>query len=113
MIINPTEKQIENLILNYLRAKGFYAWKNQSIGVFDPVKKIYRKSNNRHHIKGVSDIIALKHGKAVFIEVKSKTGRPSQEQIVFMNNIKSVGGIAFIARSIEDVLNELKTHNLI
>lgn len=102
------EKAIENHILRWLSLNGIFAWKNQSVGIFDPVKKIYRKSNNPYHIKGVSDIIGiLSDGRFLAIEVKSKTGKPSPEQINFIKQINDSGGKAFIARSLEDVQEEL------
>jgi hypothetical protein len=102
------EKAIENHILRWLNITGIFAWKNQSIGIFDPVKKIYRRSNNPFHIKGVSDILGiLADGRLLAIEVKSKTGKPSVEQIEFIKKINNSGGKAFIARSLEDVQEEL------
>ncbi len=102
------EKLIENQILHYLFRRGIFAWKNQSVGVFDPVKRIYRKSNNPFHIKGVSDILGiLNDGRLLAIEVKTEKGRASPEQQLFIQKIKDRGGIAFVARSVYDVEKEL------
>jgi len=104
------EKAIENQILHFLYKKKIFAWKNQSTGVYDPIKKIYRKSNNPFHIKGVSDILGiLPDGRFLAIEVKSATGRPSEEQKKFIWQINANGGKAFLARSIEDVEAELSS----
>jgi hypothetical protein len=97
------EKPIENQILTWLRLKGVFAWKNQSTGIFDPRKGIFRKSNNPFHINGVSDILGVWHGRPLAIEVKSETGRVSDAQKEFITRFREAGGIAFIARSIEDV----------
>jgi hypothetical protein len=35
------EKAIENQILHFLFKKKVFAWKNQSVGIFDPIKKVY------------------------------------------------------------------------
>jgi hypothetical protein len=105
------EKLIENQILFLLFKKGIFSWKTQSVGIFDPIKKIYRRSNNKFHIKGVSDILGiLPTGKFLAIEVKSKTGRASPEQIKFINTINDHGGLAFIARSVEDVKEQLNAY---
>lgn len=102
------EKAIENQILHYLYKKKIFAWKNQSTGVFDPVKRIYRKSNNAFHIKGTSDILGiLPDGRFLAIEVKSATGRLSEEQKFFIFQINANGGKAFMARTIQDVETEL------
>jgi hypothetical protein len=68
-------------------------------------------------IKGSSDLIGWKPtvitpemvGKtlAVFtaIEVKTQTGRASKEQLVFIERVKSDGGIAGIARNPSEAVN--------
>jgi hypothetical protein len=38
------------------------------------------------------------------IEVKTPTGKPTPEQLHFVNRVKDLGGIAGIARSVDDVL---------
>jgi len=102
------EKLIENQILHYLFKRGIFAWKNQSVGIFDPVKRIYRKNTNPFHIKGVSDILGiLSDGRLLAIEVKTPTGRASPEQQMFIQKIKDRGGLAFVARSVYDVEKEL------
>lgn len=55
--------------------------------------------------KGFSDLIAIKDGKISFIEVKTETGRPSEEQKKFIEIMKNIYGCkAGIARSIEDAI---------
>ncbi len=98
------EKEIENLILDYLSYRPGYFWKNQSVGIYDPTKRRFRKSNNRHHVRGVADILGVRSdGQFVAIEVKTKTGKLSENQKAYLQKIKEHGGLAFVARSIEDV----------
>jgi len=66
--------------------------------------------------KGSSDLVGFRPtiitpemvgtNRAVFtaIEVKTPTGKPTPEQLHFVNRVKELGGIAGIARSVEDVL---------
>jgi len=106
------EKLIENQILTYLFKRGIFVWKNQSVGIYDPVKQIYRKNNNPFHIKGVSDILGiLPGGRILAIEVKTEKGRVSPEQQFFIQKINDRGGLAFVARSIYDVEKELANHD--
>lgn len=60
--------------------------------------------------KGFSDLFGFrkKDGKAVFIEVKTKTGRVSAEQKKFIETMKKNGAAAGICRSAEDALNLVK-----
>jgi Holliday junction resolvase len=53
----------------------------------------------------VPDILGvLPDGKALMIEVKTETGKVSPEQESFIENASRVGAVAFIARSINDVM---------
>lgn len=56
--------------------------------------------------KGFSDLFGFRKsdGKAVFIEVKTPKGKPSAEQIHFIEQMKQSGAIAGICRSAGDAL---------
>ena len=98
------EKAIEKHILAFLRAKGIFAWKNQSQGTYDAKKGVYRRPMNPFMIKGVSDILGiLPDGKFLAIEVKSARGKPSDDQRDFIERILRDNGVAFVARSVEEV----------
>lgn len=101
------EKQIENLILSYLKSKKILAWQNSSVGIFDAKIGKYRRKNSIHRIVGVSDILGIYAGRFLAIEVKSEKGRLSLPQKEFIDQINAQGGIAFVARSIEDVESNL------
>lgn len=53
--------------------------------------------------RGCPDIICCYRGFFVGVEVKSETGRQSQEQKDTEKHIKSIGGYYFVARSVDDV----------
>lgn len=54
---------------------------------------------------GSSDIIGIApDGRFIAVEVKSKSGRVSVEQQRFINAVRRKGGIAGVARSVEDAL---------
>jgi len=104
------EKDVENSILEYLAYRGIFAWKNQSVGIWDAKKKIYRKSNNKYHVNGVSDILGvLPNGKVLCIEVKSPSNRDRpKHQREFISQVSSSGGVAFFADSVKVVDTRLK-----
>ncbi len=56
--------------------------------------------------KGFSDLFGVRKsdGRAVFIEVKTPKGRPSEKQINFINQMKKHGAIAGICRSAEEAI---------
>lgn len=57
---------------------------------------------------GSSDLIGwTKTGKFLAIEVKTPKGRVSQDQQNFIDVVNKAGGIAFVARHPDDVINFL------
>jgi penicillin-binding protein-related factor A (putative recombinase) len=100
------EQVIETQIRSFLSAKRIFHWKAKTVGTFDPTKKVFRK--NAGYRKGVSDIIGIFNGRALAIEVKSEKGRLSDEQKEFQHEFRLNGGIAFVARSVEDVRHGLE-----
>lgn len=53
---------------------------------------------------GVPDIIGCYQGRLLAIEVKAPKGVVSDHQQRFIDNINAAGGLAFVARSIDDVI---------
>lgn len=107
------EKQVENSILEYLKMRAIFCFKLNTVGIYDASKKIFRKNKNPFVINGVSDIIGiLPNGRFLAIEVKtdntrfSKKSYPTDNQKFFIANIKANGGLAFVARSVDDVKAE-------
>ena len=88
-----TEADLTRSIRNLLRILGVYHWKQWQGPMSQP--------------KGVSDIIGIYKGRMLAIEVKTRRGRVSEYQQRFIDAVKRHGGIAFIARSVEDVMDAL------
>lgn len=60
-------------------------------------------------ITGISDILFCKNnGKIAWLEVKTKKGKPSDEQKNFIEVMQSMGFCAGIVRSVEDAINLIK-----
>lgn len=57
---------------------------------------------------GVPDIVGvMPDGRFLGIEVKAPKGKVSDHQERFINNINATGGLAFVARSADDVIEKL------
>lgn len=109
MQLKQTEKEIENSILEYLYYFHLgYFWKNNSVGIFDPTKKIFRKSKNKYAVNGVADIIGCIDGKFVSFEVKSEAGKQLPDQKEFQKNIEHAHGKYAVVKSINEVIQYLK-----
>ena len=57
--------------------------------------------------KGVADIIGCHDGRMFAIEIKTEKGRVTPYQQRFIDRVNDAGGLAFVARSIEDVTYHL------
>lgn len=97
--LKPTEKEIMELIMAWLRLKRIWC------------VHIYGTSSYRAAVRqaGVPDIIGCLPytGIALFIEVKDHKGKVTTEQEAFLAARRKEGAIAFVARSLEDVESEL------
>ena len=51
---------------------------------------------------GVSDLIGWTHGRFVAVEVKGPRGRITDEQAAFLELVRRSGGLAGVARSVDD-----------
>ena len=108
------EKKIETSILDWLNLQPeCFAFKINTGGIFDPKSRRFRKNSNPHCHNGTSDIIGSWRGKMLAIEVKREKSvygpktYPSREQKEFLTRIEQAGGIAFVARSLEEVKKNL------
>lgn len=97
------ESAIQKEILSFLSLCGFFVFRVNTTGVYDPVRKVFRRLGG-FNMKGVADIIGvLPNGQFLAVEVKTATGRQSLEQKIFEKNVKANNGIYILARSIDDV----------
>jgi len=102
------ETEIQNSILQYLsRRTDVWCWRNNNTPTYDPIRKCFRKMP-KWTPKGVPDIVGIHHtGRAVFMEVKTKTGKISKDQAAFLEKAKALGAIAGVVRSVEDAADLL------
>ena len=121
-----TEKEFQNKVLEYLFYKNVFCFPYNSIGVFDKKNNSFRRSNNKFHINGVSDILGIYCGRMLAIELKrpkfsKRLGKyisreddelckmASFEQIDFLNKVRKHGGCGILADSWERIEKEMST----
>ena len=84
-----TETDIRRQLVGYLRMRGWF---------------VYHCLAGLGSYPGLSDLVAVKDGRIVHIEVKKPgTGRQSKNQEKFQADIEAAGGEYCIAKSIEDL----------
>lgn len=82
------ETDIRKQVQDLLRWKGWFVYYNlQSLGCY----------------AGLSDLVAVKNGRIIHIELKTRSGKQSDNQIKFQTDLEAAGGEYLVARGIEDV----------
>ena len=104
------ENRIKRDICDFLKASGALIFVHDSAGIFDPIRRRYRANHDPYRRKGVSDLLGIWRGRFLAIEVKTLKPKkyPSKEQRQFLKDVADAGGIAVLARSVEDVRKALE-----
>jgi|SRR5690554_1344663 len=111
--MNP-ETKIQQRIMLALSEAGCIVWRNETAGAY--MGRVIHKAGDQVTIsgarflpaglcKGSADIIGVAPGgRFLAVEVKTPTGRVSKEQTLFLQAVTQRGGLAGVARSVEDAL---------
>ena len=87
-----SETDIRKMLVEYMRMKGWF---------------VYHCLAGLGSYPGLSDLVAVKDGRIVHVEVKRPgTGKQSKNQKQFQADLESHGGEYLLARSIEDLEGE-------
>ena len=88
-----TETDIRRQIQDYLRLTGWFVYYNlQGLGSYP----------------GLSDLVAVRGGRVVHVEIKKPGGRQSEKQKEFQRQLEAAGGEYVLAKRIEDVEHLVK-----
>lgn len=122
--MNPTEQQIQQTIINFLKYKGYYV-QRMNTGV---IRSTYKGRDRmiRMSATGTPDIMAFKQVKQLmekhenyeivklepgvnllFIEVKRPGNKPTPAQTMMMEELTAYGARCIVATCIEDVEKHL------
>lgn len=96
------ETDIQRAICTYLALKGHFFWRSNNITVYDPTRKTFR-AMPKYSMKGIPDIIVIKEGCFIGLEVKTKTGTLSEGQQTFMALCMKHNAEYYVVKNIEDV----------
>lgn len=112
------ETKIQRAIMIALSEAGCLVFRNETSGAW--VGKVAHKTGQQVTLDcakmikfglaiGSSDLIGITpDGRFLAVEVKTPKGRPTKEQLNFIEQVRNAGGIAGIARSVEDALDLLR-----
>lgn len=91
-----------------LNQAGFFAWRNNSMGVWDADKNTYRRPDT-FAISGVSDVMAMRDGHTYFIECKYGSGSLRKSQQLFKKQCEKHGITYLVVYSVKEVEEWIKT----
>ena len=95
------EKDIQMAICDYLSLKRYFFWRQNTGAVWD---KDRFRSMPKYSMNGVPDIILIKNGKFIGLEVKQPKGKQSDNQKIFEKMCKDNGAEYHIVTSLDDVI---------
>jgi hypothetical protein len=79
-------------IIQFLNLNGHCAMRNNTVGIWDVCKKIYRRNQDRSAIGSGDILCCLKGGKWLEIEIKVGGDKPSMAQLMRSQKIMELGG---------------------
>jgi hypothetical protein len=95
------EAQIEREICDYLHLKGLFFWKQPQAGFFDGT--CFRPHASPYVKKGVPDLIVIRRGQFIGLEIKRPGSYQSNSQKVFQMQLQRAGGKYYVVRSLQEV----------
>ena len=86
-----TETDIRRQVTDYLQLRQYFCfYVLQGLGAY----------------KGIPDLIAVKNGRVLFIELKTPRGRQSEYQRKFQADLEAAGGEYVLCRGVDDLQKE-------
>ena len=100
-----TEADVKRAIEMYLKARGHLVIPYRNAGVMTSGPHGQRWITARR--KGIADLLGIEKGGRFFaIEVKRPGGQTTLEQDQFLESVRTFGCKAFVATSIQDVMDK-------
>lgn len=96
------EGAVLSAVCEYLLYKHYSFWRMNNGGVFNPTRGAFMPAP-KYGMKGVSDLIMLYNGRAIFLEIKSPVGKQSPDQKNFQTYVEHAKCKYFVIRSIDDL----------
>lgn len=88
-------------VLDYLlRLPNCFAWRNNTTGLFDVKRGVFRPAPKR----GVSDIVGVYRGQFFGIEIKTGKDKLRDEQLSFIASIEAANGFVLVVGSFDEFI---------
>jgi len=97
------EGLIQTAICEYLALKKYFFFRNNNTPTYDSVRKAYR-AMGKFTMKGLPDIIVVKNGSFIGLEVKQKGGKLSSSQKEVCVALRANKAVYEVVTSVDDVI---------
>ena len=96
------ETDAQAAICDYLALRKHLFWRANNVPVFDQARGGYR-ALPKYTMHGLPDIMVIKDGFFIALEVKTEKGRQSEAQKKFARLCKEHGGEYYVVHNISEV----------
>ena len=112
------EQTIQKAVIQHLRRRkvdGVIFWHtDNNVGVSGPRGAVQGAIKKSLGVRaGVSDILAFHRSKLFCLELKAPGGRPTEEQLKFIGEVKSQGGFGVVAEGLDEAIRALEFWGLV
>ena len=99
------ESDILNGVCTWLKLHNFFFWRSNNIPVFgrNNAGAMTFRSMPKHSMKGVPDIIIVRDGKFIGIEVKRPGAKMRPDQFIFEALCTANKGLYHVVYSVDDI----------
>ncbi len=98
--MGKAESEIQKSILEWLKVKGYFAWRNYLGGV---TRQGFKTKNPASGMPDIMGLLKDGSGRMFAIEVKTSKGAVADHQAEKISQLIANGAIAFIARDLKTV----------
>ncbi len=111
-IKKQTETSLVKDIIEFLRLKGIYAWRNNT-GAF-AAEGVTGRRFVRFGLPGSADVLAVVPPRGRLLAIEAKVGRnqATDLQLTFGAAVNDAGGLWFVVRSLADLEELLTEHGI-
>lgn len=96
------EKDIQKEICEWLEGEGYFFWRSNNVGLYNPMTKSFRNMP-KFSMKGLPDVVVVYKGRFVGIECKREGFKQTVDQESFQGRLEFNGGIYILAYCVDDV----------
>lgn len=104
--IKEKEKDVQRAILDYLELRGEFYYRNNTGAFVFPATDHSARRFIRASTKGAPDIVVVRDGKYIGVEVKGTDGRQSEDQMDFARRLIKAGGEYILAHSLDGFIQQ-------